>query len=622
MTSGRRSLPVRLVHGVRVAGGAFALMWQAAPRTVLLSLALQVSGALVSGGMLLAVRGMAGTVFGPHAAAWRPGAVAADLALLAGMLAAMALAGSLQRGVGMVLGERVGWYAFRQVLDVACEVELAAFDSSEFHQRLQRAQGSAHRPIQMTEQLISLAGSVVTISGMVSALYLIDPVLVAVLALAAAPPLVASATFGRKLFTAVVGLGENDMRRHYVRSLMTERNHAKEVRAFGLGRYLRRLDRDLFDERLTIMRAVARRTSVHALVAAMASALGILSGVGLLAYSFATGHSSLTAAATAAVAVVQLGPMLSNVTYGLGESYEHALFLSDYRAFCARGETIRRARERARLPAPRDPATITAENVTFRYTGAVRPALSGVSMTIRRGEVIALVGENGSGKTTLAKVLSGLYEPQGGRIRWDGVDLRDIDAAGVRERTAVLFQDFGRYLFTAAENIRIGRPAAPADLARVQHAARQAGAHEFVSALEHGYDNVLGSELPGGVDLSLGQWQRVALARAFFRDAPLVILDEPTASMDAFAEHRLFKGIQNLFAGRTIILISHRFSSVRTADRIYTLDAGRIIEAGSHDELMAAGGTYARMFELQSSAYLREAAATPVGRHHRPAGRA
>lgn len=202
------------------------------------------------------------------------------------------------------------------------------------------------------------------------------------------------------------------------------------------------------------------------------------------------------------------------------------------------------------------------------------------------------------------------------------MDLRDIDAAGVRERTAVLFQDFGRYLFTAAENIRIGRPAAPADLARVQHAARQAGAHEFVSALEHGYDNVLGSELPGGVDLSLGQWQRVALARAFFRDAPLVILDEPTASMDAFAEHQLFKGIQSLFAGRTIILISHRFSSVRTADRIYTLDAGRIIEAGSHDELMAAGGTYARMFELQSSAYLREAAATPVGRHHRPAGRA
>jgi ATP-binding cassette subfamily B protein len=227
-----------------------------------------------------------------------------------------------------------------------------------------------------------------------------------------------------------------------------------------------------------------------------------------------------------------------------------------------------------------------------------------VSLEIGAGEVVALVGENGSGKTTLAKIIAGLYRPQAGRVLWDGVDVAAVDADELRRAVAVVFQDFERYLLPARENVGLGRHERIDDLPAIVAAARRADADEFLGRLPEGYETMLGREFAGGYDLSIGQWQRIALARAFFRDAPFVILDEPTAALDARAESRLFDGIRDLLEGRSVLLISHRFSSVRSADRIYVLDEGRVLEHGSHDDLMAAAGRYAELFPLQAAAYL------------------
>jgi ATP-binding cassette subfamily B protein len=260
-------------------------------------------------------------------------------------------------------------------------------------------------------------------------------------------------------------------------------------------------------------------------------------------------------------------------------------------------------RKQAGEPAPAGFQRLRVEHVGFAYPESERPALEDVSLELRRGEIIALVGENGSGKTTLAKLLCGLYRPTSGRVTWDDRDVTAFDPTSLRRGIAVLFQDFCHYFLSLRENIGVGRHELAEDVAAIATAARQAGADRFVERMPQGYETLLGQEFEGGHDLSIGQWQRVALARAFMRDASFVILDEPTASLDARAEHDLFESIRELFRGRTVLLISHRFSSVRSADRIYVLRQGRLEESGSHDELMRRRGVYAELFNLQAEAY-------------------
>jgi len=240
-------------------------------------------------------------------------------------------------------------------------------------------------------------------------------------------------------------------------------------------------------------------------------------------------------------------------------------------------------------------------DISKTYPGVV--ALDHVGLSVSRGEVIALVGENGSGKTTLAKLMAGLYQPDAGQVSWDGVDLAGIDPDLLHRQVAVIFQDFVRYHLPARDNIGLGRAEALGDLAAIRDAARFSGVDSVLLGLPSGYDTMLGPEFEGGTDLSVGQWQRVALARAFFRDAPFVILDEPTAALDPRAEHELFGRIRELLVGRTVLLISHRFSSVREADRIYVLESGRVTEHGTHQQLMAASGTYSELFTLQARSY-------------------
>jgi ATP-binding cassette, subfamily B, bacterial len=248
--------------------------------------------------------------------------------------------------------------------------------------------------------------------------------------------------------------------------------------------------------------------------------------------------------------------------------------------------------------------TIHLDAVAFAYPSRTEPSLQEISLAIEPGEVIALVGHNGSGKTTLAKLIAGLYEPTAGAVRWGDTPIGGAELPRVRATVAIIFQDFARYFLSGAENIAVGRPERIDDRVAIEAAAERAGALSALASLPDGLDSPLGPEFFGGNDLSLGQWQRVALARAFFRDAPVLILDEPTAALDARAEHELFTRVSELYRGRTVVLISHRLSSVRSADRILVLDQGRLVEQGDHASLMASDGQYAELFRLQASGYV------------------
>jgi ATP-binding cassette subfamily B protein len=325
-------------------------------------------------------------------------------------------------------------------------------------------------------------------------------------------------------------------------------------------------------------------------------------------------HLALSSAVAGAAALAMLGQRLAFAGQSAGMLQESAMFVNDFLAFTEQGAPGATAPPLAgtgstpgpELTAATEPpgfGPITAHHVTFSYPGSERVALEDVSMRIEPGEVVALVGANGSGKTTLAKVLAGLYLPGEGKVCWNGTDTREADNRELLAQSAVIFQDFIRYALSAGDNIALGRHERHHDTASITLAAERAGADADITALPEGYQTLLGPAFIDGTDLSAGQWQRLALARTFFRDAPLVILDEPTASLDAKAEHELFARIGQLLAGRSVLLISHRFSTVRSADRIYVLKGGRVVESGTHDELIAANGTYAELFTLQASPY-------------------
>lgn len=586
----------------RLLGIAIRLLWAADRRTFVLGALLQIVAGVGFAGQLLVANRLLRTLLAPDAGRRTFGTVAALLAVVGTVLAALAFATAAQAGVRKLLGERVVRHVQGLILDTAASVDVIEFEDPNFYDRLQRAQQQGvPTPLMISGALLEGSGALVAAAGIATALVVINPILLPLVVLGAVPAWLASTKSSQALYSFSYGNTENDRKRSALSQVVTVRGNADEARAFQLYPFIRERWESLYQQRIDEARSLVRRQLGHFGLASIVSSAVTTALFGLLAYLYLTGRTTAAAAATAAFAAQQLGTRLLGLAMASAVIYENVLYLDDFDGFVRMRE--RRATSADKVAAPPFDV-VDVQNVSFQYPGSDREALADVSLSLRSGEIVALVGENGSGKTTLAKLLAGLYQPTSGTIRWDGVETASIASASIRSAIAVIFQDFVRYPLSAAENVSVGDTTRIDDRQGVQQAISAAAADDLVEGLERGLDTMLGKEFEGGADLSVGQWQRVALARAFFRDAPFIILDEPTAALDPRAERALFDSIRDLCAGRTVLLISHRFSSVRSADRIVVLDHGRVIEEGTHNDLMSRRGQYAELFSLQASAYL------------------
>ncbi|GAA2986446.1 ABC transporter ATP-binding protein [Actinokineospora diospyrosa] len=597
------------MSGGTVASAAFAvrLAWRAHRRGLIEVVAMQLITAIGLSVALLLLRAVVGDaltiVTGSAPAAGRLVPALLVVALIGSTGAVLTIISAARQ---RLLGAKLDRYLTSLVLAAADRAELERFEYPDFHDRLHRAvHASRSQPVIVITMLIAMLQAALTAVAIAVAFAAMAWWLLPFAVISVLPALKAARDERDAHYGLHRGLAENRRLREYYEHLLTGRDEAAEVRALDLGPVLRRRwDRQYRDEISAVAKVIGThvRRKVAARLAGDAVTAAVLGGIWWLLATGVVDLPTVTAGVTGLWLLssrVQIAGMMAN---GMGESL---LYLRDLRSFAASSASASASAEDEQEAAPNGPPprweVLEARQIRFTYPGTDNAALHDVSITVRRGQVVALVGSNGSGKTTLAKILAGLYRPQDGLLRHNGVTV--ADTARLRDTTSLVFQDFGRYRLPAVDNIALGRPGEPVDAARVTAAARRAGAHEFLRALPLGYDTVLSKEFTAGADLSGGQWQRMALARAFYRDTPFVILDEPTAALDPQAEAELFDHMRDLFADRAVLLISHRLASVRSADRIYVLDTGRVVEEGTHTSLMRDNALYARLFRLQASGY-------------------
>lgn len=588
----------------RLIRSSLALVWASGRKPFMALVTLQVVAAVALALQVLSVQSVLTAVLAAEQGASLDDAVAPIL-ILAGLTALTALTGACQSQLQRVLGEMVARTMWGRVLRVATGVDLLQFESPRFYDHLERVQTHAvGRPYQVTQGLLSIAGSAVASVGLGIALASVSPILLLLVVVGGVPLLLTSRRESRLEFDFSVRQTPVLRERSYLALIQTGRDEAKEVRAFGLGDWLRSRFDVSYEHYLHALRRHAVRRTVLSLIGQLGSAVVLVATLMVLVWLIARGDIGVAEAGAAIVAIRLLAGQVQTLFRGIQLIFESGLFLDDLDTFLDLGQTALEQAEGA--DAPNHFETIRVDDVRFSYPGSLVEALRGVDIELRAGEIVALVGENGSGKTTLAKLLAGLYRPEAGRITWDGADITGFRPASLRDRVSVTFQDFVKYAFTGTDNIAVGRVDRPATDEQVRTAARKAGAEGMLDALPHGFDTLLSRLFTDGIDLSGGQWQRVALARSFFRDAPLVILDEPSSALDPRAEHALFTTLRDVLDGRTALFISHRFSTVRGADRIIVLDDGAVVEQGTHSDLMAAGGLYADLYSLQSDTDVRQ----------------
>jgi len=576
----------RLARTPRLIAAAAREVWRADRGGTVLAAVYQLLGAVAALGVVAASKFVFDALLSPGHTG-----LTVSLLLLALATAVSGSVGPLQTQQNRILGERVSQRVWDRLLDTTARADLVTYESTGFATALERVrQHALEHPFAVTAALLGMTGSLVGVGAMSVVLVAVEPLLLPLLLAAGIPAILLSRWASRTEFAFAQRLTGLFRRRHYLRELLTLRPYAAEVRAFDAFKPLRSRH-DVFNTGVnTALRQQVRRRQVIAGLTTVGVATALTLALLAIVTLVRNGRLGLADAGAAAIAVRLLSGQLGVLFSSIGGLLESAPFLADLARFVASGPPQVAVGDKHPLI-----SGVSLRDVRFSYPGQERAAVDGVSLEIGAGEVVALVGENGSGKTTLAKLVAGLYDPAGGSRRWDGVA---VPAADVRASVTVIFQDFVRYQMTLRENITISAPTGDAVTA-----ASTAGLDRTVLGLSDGLDTMLGRDLDEGVDLSGGQWQRVALARALYRDTPLIVLDEPAAALDPRAEHELFTNVRATLGGRAALLISHRFSSTRMADRIYVMDAGRVVECGTHDELMAASGQYAELYRLQSSAY-------------------
>lgn len=570
---------------VAVVGRNTRLVWSAARRQLLQLLAFQIVSAIAFAVELASIGALVAALVDDRA----PSALV--LGALGVALATNGVIGALVERSQGLLAEQVTRDALGRILDVTTRVPVITFDDAQFHDRLERASHNAEErawtavwgTVQLTGAVTSVAGAMVVLAG-------VSPLLVVVVVAGVVPLLLVNKANRRDAYAMETGLTANDRERQYLTELLTSGDSAGEVRLFGAAGVLRSTYEHRYDQRLTGLAAMLDRRVKRTAVAAIANAVVLTAAAAALAGLARSDQLGIDEVGVAVIALQQLAVRLKSVAAGVGAISECAVFVDDMFTFTDLAASFPEPVARPVLRGA--PSRICVDDVSFTYPGSSRRAVDGVSLTIEPGQIVALVGENGSGKTTLAKMVCGLLEPAEGTI------------SGVRpEQVGAMFQSFVRFHLSAETNVVISDPAEPSDVDRLARAIQGADLASVVGHLSDGLDTRLGREWLDGAELSGGQWQRVALARALYRDAPVLVLDEPTAALDPRAEAELLSDMRQLTAGRSVLLITHRLAGVVDADQILVLHEGRVVEHGTHGDLVRAGGRYAELFALQAERY-------------------
>jgi ATP-binding cassette subfamily B protein len=585
---------------------AFQLVWEAdRTSTILMGLITLISAILPIAQAYVAKLIVDEVVFAVTNSTGVEAGLRATLPYLLIEFALLTLSAALNQGRSLIehiLNARLGNQINTAIIRKALSLDLHYFEDAQFYDKLQNARREAnYRALQMINTSFNLVQNAITLASFAVGLLTFSPLVALVLFGATIPAFLAQTHFSRLHFRLLTWRAPESRRMSYLEHLLTVDSTVKEIKLFGLGEPLLQRYQELFWKFYKEDTALARRRSLISMLWGVVASISYYGAYAWIVLRTVAGTITIGDMTFYLTLFRQSQGTFQGLFYNLNQLFEAGLFMENLFGFLDLTPQMDSGSGR-KVPRPIQQG-IEFRNVSFRYPDRDDWALRELNLTIRSGEKIALVGANGAGKTTLIKLLTRLYDPTEGQILLDGVDLRDYDLEDLRLSIGVIFQDFVRYQVSARENIGFGQIKDLADEPRILAAAERGGADEVVERLPQGYDTLLGRWFEKGAELSGGQWQKIALGRAFMRDSEVLVLDEPTAALDAEREYEIFQRFRDLTAGRIALLISHRFSTVRMADRIVVIEGGRLTELGTHAELLELGGTYARLFNLQAEGY-------------------